>query len=159
MFDYLFHPYLRWLRGRSESSGPGFGLDRYGLLSQPLLRHTPDFAAPKSEALLPSAPSPVLTNFLVEPSNDVPGFHVELRDDDVPGFSVNGNDVPPPENPWPADIDTAAPEPSDTAETSTLPPSVEKPDPAPQIPEWLYNVLTVGRHGKLTPGRQGKLPP
>jgi hypothetical protein len=143
MFDYLFHPYLRWLRGRSGSSGPDFSIDRDGLPPQPLVRHTLNFAAPESEALLPSAPSTDLTNFLVEPPNDIPGFRVELRDDDVPGFSLNGNDVPPPESPWPAGIDTAAPETSDTAQTSTVPLGVEKPDPAPQIPDWLYNVLTM----------------
>lgn len=143
MFNYLFHPYLRWLRGRSESSGPDFGLDRYGLLPQLLARHIPNFAAPEAEALLPSAPSPDLTNFLVEPPNDMPGFRVEQRNDDVPGFSLNEKDVPPPESPSPAGIDTAAPDPSDTAETSTVPPGVEAPDPTPQIPDWLNNVLTM----------------
>lgn len=53
MFYYLFHPYLRWLRGRQD-----FGIDRDGLLSQPLVRHTLNFAAPASEALLPSARRP-----------------------------------------------------------------------------------------------------
>lgn len=87
--------------------------------------------------------SPDLTNFLVESPNDIPGFRVELRDDDVPGFSANENDVPPPESAWPASIDTAAPEPSDTVETSTVPPSVEEPDSTPQIPDWLNSVLTM----------------
>lgn len=143
MFNYLFHPYLRWLRGRSESSGPDFDIDRDSLLPQSLVRRTLNFAAPDSEVLLPSAPSTDLTNFLIEPPNDIPGFRVELRDDDVPGFSLNENDVPPPESPWPAGIDTAAPEPPDTTETSAVPRGAEEPDPAPQIPGWLYNVLTM----------------
>ena len=34
MFNYIFHPYLRWLRDRSESDRPDFNIDRDGPLSQ-----------------------------------------------------------------------------------------------------------------------------
>jgi hypothetical protein len=144
MFNDLFHPYLRWLRGRSQGGRPDFNIDRDGLPPQTLVQHTLNFATPESDVLLPSAPPPTgLAGFVVEQPNEVPGFRVGLRDD-VPGFTLNENDVPPPESPWPAGIETAAPEFPSTAEMTAVPPGVEEPDqPTPQSPEWLRNVLTM----------------
>lgn len=135
MFDYLSHPYLRWLRGRSEDDRPGFNIDRDELSPQALLQYTVNFAAPEPHVLLPPAAPTGLGDFVVEQPNEVPGFRVGIRDD-VPGFNLNENDVLPPERESPAET-------SDIAETSTLPPGVKEPEPTPQIPQWLYNVLTM----------------
>lgn len=135
MFDYLSHPYLRWLRGRSEDDRPSFNIDRDGLSPQALLQYTVNFPPPEPQVSLPPAAPTGLGDFIVEQPNEVPGFRVRIRDD-VPGFNLNENDVPPLERESPAET-------SDIAETSTLPPGVEEPEPTPQIPQWLYNVLTM----------------
>lgn len=132
MFDYSFHPYLRWLRGRSQNDGPGF--DRDGLPPQTLLPHTGNFPTPESQVLSPSAPSTGLSGFMVEQPNKVPGFRVGLQSDE-PGR----------ERTWPNGMETAAPEPANIGQTLGLPPSVEEPDqPAPpQLPEWLHKIVTM----------------
>jgi hypothetical protein len=135
MFDYQFHPYLRWLRGRSRDDVPGPNTDRNGLPPQTFVQLPANLPTPEPEGLPPSALPADLANFAVEQPNEIPGFRVGLPDD-VPGFNVNENDLPPPERAPP-------PESSDIAKTSTLPPTVEDPEPAPQLPNWLYNVLTM----------------
>jgi hypothetical protein len=134
MFDYSFHPYLRWLRGRSQDDGPGLDIDRDGLPPQPWLSHTGNFPTPESQALSPSAPSTGLAGFMVEQPNEVPGFRVGLQ-----------NDEPGRERTWPNGMETAAPESANIAQTLGLPPGVKEPDPpAPsQLPEWLHKVVTM----------------
>jgi hypothetical protein len=134
MFDYSFHPYLRWLRGRSQGDSSGFDIDRDGLPPQALLPHTGNFPSPASQAVSPSAPSTGLAGFMVEPLNEVPGFRVGLQ-----------SDKPGRERTWPNGMETAAPESADIAQTLGLPPGVEEPDqPAPpQLPEWLHKVVTM----------------
>lgn len=82
MFDYSFHPYLRWLRGRSQDDGPGFDIDRDRLPPQTLLPDTGNFPTPESQVLSPSAPSTGLAGFMVEQPNEVPGFRVGLQNDE-----------------------------------------------------------------------------
>jgi hypothetical protein len=43
MFDYLFHPYLRWLRSKSQDDGLGFDVDRDGLPHKPCYRTQASF--------------------------------------------------------------------------------------------------------------------
>ena len=47
MFNYIFHPYLRWLRDRSESDRPDFNIDRDGPLSQKLVQPPVNFPIPE----------------------------------------------------------------------------------------------------------------
>jgi hypothetical protein len=141
MFNYLFHPYLRWLRDRSDSDGPDFNIDRGGSLSQNLAQPPVNFPIPESDVLLQSAPPTGPVNFVAEQPNELRGFRVGLRDA-VPGFNLNENDPLPPETPWLDGLET--PESSDTAQTLVLPPGVVEPgQPTPQLPEWLRNVLTM----------------
>jgi hypothetical protein len=143
MFNYIFHPYLRWLRDRSESDRPDFNIDRDGPLSQKLVQPPVNFPIPESDVLLQSAPPTGLVNFVAEQPSEVPGFRVGLGDE-VPGFNLNENDLPHPETTWPDGLETPLPESSDTAQTLVLPPGVEEPDqPTPQLPEWLRNVLAM----------------
>lgn len=143
MFNYIFHPYLRWLRDRSESDRPDFNIDREGPLSQKLVHPPVNFPIPESGVLLQSAPPTGLVNFVAEQPSEVPGFRVGLGDE-VPGFNLNENDLPHPETTWPDGLETPLPESSDTAQTLALPPGVEEPDqPTPQLPEWLRNVLAM----------------
>jgi hypothetical protein len=135
MFDYLSHPYLRWLRDKSQDDRPGFNVDRDALSPQALLQYTVNFPTPEPHVSLPPAVPTGLADFVVEQPNELPGFRVGMRDD-ARRFNLNENDAPPPER-------EPSPETSDIAETSTLPPGVEEPEPAPQIPQWLYNVLTI----------------
>lgn len=134
MFDYSFHPYLRWLRGRSQDDGPGFDIDRDGLPAQTLLPHTGNFPTPESRALSPSAPSIGLAGFMVEQPNEVPGFRVGTQNDE-PGRGRT----------WPNGMEAAAPESASIAQTLGLPPGVEEPgQPAPpQLPEWLHKVASA----------------
>ena len=74
MFDYSLHPYLRWIRGRSQDGGPSFDIDWGGLPPQTLLPHTGNFPTPESQALSPSAPSTGLAGFMVEQPNEVRAF-------------------------------------------------------------------------------------
>ena len=143
MFNYLFHPYLRWLRDRSESDGPDFNIDRGGSRSQNLVQPPINFSTPES-AVLPQSTLPTgLVNFAAARPNEVPGFRVGLRDE-VPGFNLNESDLRHPETTWPDWVETPPPESSDTAQTLPVPPSVEEPDPpTPQPPEWLRNVLAM----------------
>jgi len=143
MFNYLFHPYLRWLHDRSESDRPYFDIDRNGSPPQSLIQLPVNFPIPESNELSVSAPPTDLVNFMVEQPNEVPRFHVGLRDE-VPGFNLNENDLPHPETTWPDRVETPLPASSDTAQTLALPPGVEEPDPpTPQLPDWLRNVLAM----------------
>ncbi|MBI2736881.1 MAG: hypothetical protein HYX38_10095 [Rhodospirillales bacterium] len=140
MFNYLFHPYLRWLRDRSESDRPDFDIDRNGSPSQTLVQPPVNFPTPESNLLSESAPP---TGLMVEQPNEVPGFRVGLSAE-VPGFNLNENDLPHPETTWPDRLETPLPAPSDTAQTLALPPGVEEPNPpTPQLPDWLRNVLAM----------------
>ena len=134
MFDYSFHPYLRWLRGRSQDDGPSFDIDRDGLPPQTLLPRTGNFPTPESQASSPSAPSAGLAGFMVEQPNEVPGFRVRLQ-----------NDEPGRERTWPNGMEMAAPESANIVQTLGLPPGVAEPDQAvpPQLPEWLHEVVTM----------------
>lgn len=144
MFNFLSHPYMRWLRSRPQGSRPGFNIDQDGLPPQTLVQRTVSFPIPDSEVLPLSASPTGLASFVVEQPNEVPGFRVGLRDD-VPSFNLNENDMPRREGTWPDGMETTAPESPDIAQTWTLPPGVEEPDqPAPpHLPEWLYKVVTM----------------
>lgn len=139
MFN-LFHPYLRWLRDRSESDRPDFNIVRDGSPSQNLVHPPVNFPVPESNVLLRSAQPTDVGSFLAEQPNDVPGFRVG-QGDKAPGFNLNEDDLP--ETTWP-DVERPLPESSDTAQTLPLPPGVEEPEPpTPQLPEWLRNVLAM----------------
>jgi hypothetical protein len=147
MFNDLFHPYLRWLRGRSQGNTPDFNIDRHGLPSQNLVQPPVNFPIPEADVLLQSAPPTGLANFVAE---QVPGFRLGLRDA-VPGFNLNENDLQHSETTWPDRLETPPPGSSDTAQTLALPPGVEEPDqPTRQLPEWLRNVLTLPVPGLST---------
>ena len=64
MFNYLFHPYLRWLRDRPESDRPDFNIDRDGSPPQNLLQPPVNFPIPESDVLPQSAPPTGLVNFV-----------------------------------------------------------------------------------------------
>lgn len=143
MFNYLFHPYLRWRRDRSESDRPDLNIDRDGSPPRNVAQLPVNFSIPEADVLPQSAPPTGLVNFLAKQPNEIPGFHVGRRDE-VPGFNLNENDLPHPETTWPDWDETPPPEYSDTAQTLPAPPDVEKPDPpTPQPPEWLRNVLAM----------------
>ena len=143
MFNYLFHPYLRWLRDRSDGDRPDFNIDRGGSPPQNLVQPPVNFSIPDSDILLQSAPPTGLVNFVGEQPNEVPGFRVGLRDEG-PGFNLNENDLPHPETTWPDWVETPLPEASDSAQPLPVPPGVEEPEPPPpQPPEWLRKVLTM----------------
>lgn len=143
MFNYLFHPYLRWLRDRSEGDRPYFDIDRNGSPPQNPAQPPVNFPMPESNVLSGSAPPTSLVNFMVEQPNEVLGLRVGLGDE-VPGFNLNENDLPHPETAWPDRLETPLPASSDTAQTLALPPGVEDPDPpTPQLPDWLRNVLAM----------------
>ena len=143
MFNYLFHPYLRWLRDRSESDRPDFNIDRDGSPPRNLVQPPVNFSIPESDVLPQPAPPTGLVNFLAEQPNEIPGFRVGRRGE-APGFNLNENDLTHPETTWPDWVETPPPESSDTAQTLPVPPGVEEPDPpTPQPPEWLRNVLAM----------------
>jgi hypothetical protein len=143
MFNYLFHPYLHWLRDRSESDRPDFNIDRDGSPPRNLAQPPVNFSIPGSDVLPQPAPPTGLVNFLAEQPNEIPGFRVGRRDE-VPGFNLNENDLPHPETTWPDWVETPLPESSDAAQTLPVPPGVEEPDPpTPEIPDWLRNVLAM----------------
>ena len=60
MFNDLFHPYLRWLRDRSQGDRPDFNIDRDGSPPQNLVQHTVNFAMPESDVLLRRLRRPAL---------------------------------------------------------------------------------------------------
>ena len=143
MFNYSFHPYLRWLRDRSESDRPDFNIDRDGSPPQNLVQPPVNFSIPESDVLPQSALPTGLVNFVAEQPNEVPGFRVGLRYE-VPGFNLNEDDLSHPETTWPDWVETPPPESSDSAQPLPVPPGVEEPDPPPpQPPEWLRNVLAM----------------
>ena len=119
MFNYLFHPYLRWLRDRSESDRPDFDIDRDGSPPQNLVHPPVNFPVPESNVLLRSAQPTDVGSFLAEQPNDVPGFRVG-QGDKAPGFNLNEDDLP--ETTW-LDVERPLPE-SSTAQTLPLPPGV-----------------------------------
>jgi hypothetical protein len=90
MFNFSFHPYMRWLRGRPQGDGSSF--DQDGLPLQTPAQRTLSFPPPRSDALVPSSPITALASFGGEPA-EFPGFRVGLRDD-VPGFNLNESGVP-----------------------------------------------------------------
>lgn len=135
MFNYLFHPYLRWLRHRSESDTPDFNIDRYGSPSQNLAQPPANSPIPESDVLLRSAAPTGLVHLVAEQPTEVPGFRVGLRDE-VPGFNT--------ETALPDRLEPPPPKPADTARTLALPPGVEEPEPpTPQLPAWLRNILAI----------------
>lgn len=143
MFNYLFHPYVRWLRDRSESDRPDFNIDRDGSPPQNLEQPPVNFSIPGSDVLPQPAPPTGLVNFLAEQPNEISGFRVGRRNE-VPGFNLNENDLPHPETTWPDWVETPLSESSDAAQTLPVPPGVEEPDPpTPEPPEWLRNVLAM----------------
>jgi hypothetical protein len=138
MFNYLFHPYLRWFRDR-----PDFNTDRVSSPPPNLVQPSLNFPIPESDVLPQSVPPTGLFNFVAEEPNEVPGFRVGLRDD-VPSLNLNEDDLPHPETAWPDWVETPPPESSDTTQTLPVPPGVDEPDlPTPQPPEWLRNVLAM----------------
>jgi hypothetical protein len=144
MFNYLFHPYLRWLRDRSESDRPDFNIDRDGSPPQNLVQPPVNFSVPESNTVLQSAPPTGLVNFVGEQPNEIPGFRVGLRNEEGPGFNLNEDYLPHPETTWPDWVETPPPESSGSAQPFPVPPGVEEPDPPPpQPPEWLRNVLAM----------------
>jgi hypothetical protein len=88
-----------------------------------------------------------LAQFRAGRQDDVPGFNFRLLEDAVPGFNLveSGSGVQRQETPWSDGTPPAPPQYSDTAPTLTPPLGVGdsiQPVP-PQLPEWLYKVVTM----------------
>lgn len=143
MFNYFFHPYLRWLHDRSQGDTPDFNFGQAGAPPQAAAPLTVNFPTSESELLLSSASRIGLASFAAEQANEVPGFGIGLQDY-VPGFNQNESDLSRPESTWPDGTATPAPEYPNIAPTLPLPPGVKEPDPpASPLPEWLHNLLAV----------------
>lgn len=144
MFNFLLHPYVRWLHGRSQDDGPGFNVDQAGWPPVTSTRHTSSFPTPASEVLLPSMPSTGLASFVVEQPNEIPGFRVGLPSN-APGFRLHENGVPRSERMGAAGMETVTPGSLDIAQTLALPPNAEESNQASpaEPPEWHYSLLAM----------------
>jgi hypothetical protein len=157
MFNFFFRPYVPGFRVRPDGV-PGFNIDDNGLpqrasdssdgtLPESAAQRYPiSFRLPGAEGWVLSAPPIGSPGFRVSPQDDVPGFNVRPRND-VPGFNLDENGVQQQETPWsdglrPGSVtlqDLNAPH------TPTPPPGEEEPAPPapPQLPEWLYKLVTM----------------
>jgi hypothetical protein len=167
MFNFFFRPYVPGFRVRQDDV-PGFNIDdgslperasdssdgtlpdsaaqRYPDAAQTQSPHSITFRLPGAEGWVLSAPLIGSPGFRVNPQDDVPGFNVRPQDD-APGFNLDENSVQQPETPWSDGLrpGSLAPQDLNVRQPPTPPPGEEEPAPPapPQLPEWLYKLVTM----------------
>jgi len=166
MFNFFFRPYVPGFRVGPDSV-PGFNIDDNGLprrasassdgtLPDSAAQRYPDvaqtqspdsisFRLPGAEGWVLSVPPIGSPGFRVSPQDDVPGFNVRPRDD-VPGFNLDENGVRQQETTWSDGMlpGSVTPQNLNAPQTPTPPPGEEEPvSPAPQLPEWLYKLVST----------------
>lgn len=124
MFNLFFRPYVPGFRVRPQDDVPGFNVTR-----------GPDGPAQSA------------------PPADLAGIRVGPQDD-VPDFDRDESGVPRQETSWSDGmrLGSASPEYPDAAQPEALPPGVEDPvqTTPPQLPDWLYKLLTMPLPGLST---------
>ena len=130
----------------SDGALPDLAAQRYPDAAQAQSPPSISFRLPGAEGWVLSAPLIGSPGFRVSPQDDVPGFNVRPLDD-APGFNLDENGVQQPETPWSDGLrpGSVAPQHFNVPQTPTPPPGEEEPAPPtpPQLPEWLYKLVTM----------------
>jgi hypothetical protein len=167
MFNLFFRRYLPGFRVGPDGV-PGFNIDDYGLpqratasfddtLPESAAQRYPDaaqtqsppsisFRLPGAEGWVLSAPLIGSPGFRVSPQDDVLGFNVGPQDD-APGFNLDENSGQQQETTRSDGLRPGSMTPQDlnAPQTPTPPPGEKDPVPPapPQLPEWLYKLVTM----------------